>query len=159
MLESVREHLKLENTDRADDGLIAHMRLAKDLDGTLFAELVEALVELLSAQRILELDHRKMLRAKARDLARLDRLAGGYLVADFEIIRVIEAQDIAGVGVYDERAFAGHKLLGIAKLHGAILAQKMRLHIAQIAPRGDPHKGDAVAVAGVHIRLNLEDEP
>jgi hypothetical protein len=43
----------------------------------------------------------------------------------------------------------GHRLAG---------AHELRLHAALQLARADAHEGDAVAVVGVHVRLDLEDE-
>jgi hypothetical protein len=45
-----------------------------------------------------------------------------------------------------------------AERHRLAGAHQLRLHAARQLARADAHEGDAVAVVGVHVRLDLEDE-
>ena len=69
-----------------------------------------------------------------------------------------DAQDVAGEGLVDQGALLGHELHRPGERQGLAGAHVLHLHAAGEPPRADAHEGDAVAVLGIHVRLDLEDE-
>ena len=81
-------------------------------------------------------------------------------VADREQPRVDDADDIAGVRLLDALPAPGR----IAASGGASRTLRFirgvpDFHIARISAAANAQERDAVAVAGIHVGLNLEDEP
>ena len=159
-LEALLEHLELQGAHHAhDDRLHTGAELAEDLDGTLLGELLHALHELLALERIDLRDAREQLgreRGDARELHRLLARADG--VADGEDARVEQAHDVAGVGLVHDGAVVGHHGRARGQLDLAAALHVRGLHATLELARADAHKGDAVAMVLVHVRLNLEDE-
>ncbi len=82
----------------------------------------------------------------------------GQGVADPQAPVVGDADDVAGPGLLGEVALAGEEEHRGLHRHQAPGADVLQFHAALEAARGDPHKGDAVAVLRVDIGLHLEDE-
>ena len=91
------DHVELQRADDADDRLAAAGGDVEHLHQPFFFELPQALVELLVA-RVLQADAAEVLRRKARHVEKPQRRAGVQRVADRELSRVDEADDVAGVG-------------------------------------------------------------
>ncbi len=61
-------------------------------------------------------------------------------------------------GLVDGLAILAEHPSRVGEPHLAARRHVHDLHVALEAPRDDPHEGDAVAVLGIHVRLDLEDE-
>ncbi len=86
------------------------------------------------------------------------RLALGQRVADAELAVVGDADDVAGPGVLGELAVAGEEEHRVRHRHRLAGADVVQLHAALEVARAEPEEGDPVAVLGVHVGLDLEDE-
>jgi hypothetical protein len=93
-----------------------------------------------------------------RDALEAHVVAGGQRVADAEHARVVEADDVAGEGLLDGGALAGHERGGVLEPQHLAQAHVARLHALDEAAGADAQERDAVAVHAVHVRLDLEDE-
>src|SRR6201984_3582710 len=113
---------------------------------------------MLRLHRVLDLDPLQYLRREIRDAGDADRLTLGQGVADAQAPVVGNADDVAGPGLLGEVALAGEEKHRRLHRHQAAGADVLKLHAALKAPRGEPYKGDAVAVLRVDIGLHLEDE-
>ena len=153
------EHLELQHADHADDDLLkADARALEGLDGALLGELHHALDELLALEAVHAGDAREELRRKDRDARVAQLSAGGQRVAQREDARVEQADDVAGVGVFHGLALVGHELLRLLELDRLVGAAVPDGHALGEHARADAHERQPVAVGGVHVRLNLEDE-
>jgi hypothetical protein len=160
VLQPVEENVELKRPDGTHDrGRAGHPMLVEHLNRTLLGEFVEALVELFAAERIGELDPREVLRRKGGNGLEDGRTPRGEGIPDPKAPAVVDPHHIPGPGGLHRLAFLAKKLLG--------LGQPERLPRAHIgdrgsryeAPRADPYEGQAISMLGVHIRLNLENEP
>src|SRR5690606_17442182 len=158
VLESVLEHVELEGAHHAHDGILhAHGELLEELHRALFGELLEPLLHLLALEGILGADHREVLGAEAgHALEGVATLAEG--VADAELPGVEEADDISGPGVLDLGALGGEKLAGLGEAHVLAEPRMPRAHPLGVLATDHAQERDAVAVGGIHVRLDLEDE-
>ena len=87
-----------------------------------------------------------------------DVLALGQRVADAQRAVVGDADHVAGIGLVGGDARAGEEELRRRQAHRLAGAHQLGLHAALQLARADAHEGDAVAVVGVHVGLDLEDE-
>jgi hypothetical protein len=79
-------------------------------------------------------------------------------VADAEVVVADDADDIAGVGFIDGLAVLGEEALGVGEADGFAGARIVDGHVPFEGAGDDADEVDAVAVAGVHVGLDLEDE-
>ena len=82
----------------------------------------------------------------------------GKRVADEQIVVADESHDITGVGIIHRFAIARKKPLRVAKPHAFAAARVEHIHVALKLARNNAHEGHAVAVLGVHVRLDLENK-
>jgi hypothetical protein len=97
-------------------------------------------------------------RREGRHAAEIHLLALGQRVADAQRAVVGDADDVAGPGLLGHLAFLGEEEQRRVDRHllaGPDLAQP---HALGQPPAAQPHEGDAVAVVGVHVGLDLEHE-
>ena len=87
-----------------------------------------------------------------------ERAAGIYRIPDAEIIISRQANDVARVGIVHHLAVVGEKLVGAGQPQLPRRARVMNRHITFKAPTAYAHKGDTIAVAWIHVRLNFEDK-
>ena len=71
---------------------------------------------------------------------------------------VVDADDVAGHRVVAGDALIGHEGDGVGQLHLAAEAHVVHLHAGLVAPGAHAQEGNAVAVARVHVGLDLEHE-
>ena len=167
-LEAVLHDFELQPTDSAEDRIDEELvALAVELDSTFVGELLEALFELLAAERIFQTYAHEMLGRKARDAFKGEGLAVDEGVADAQVAAVPDADDVAGVGLFDRGPLLGHEdhrsidreLLDVfAGFDAGADADLLDGHALFKATAGDPHKGDSITVLGIHVRLDLEHE-
>src|SRR3569833_4725584 len=93
-----------------------------------------------------------------RDAGELEWLALGEGVADLNGALIVQADDVAGIGVLDVLALARHEGDGGGDLDLAAEAHVVELAALGVGAGADAQKGDTVAVRGVHVRLDLEHE-
>ena len=88
----------------------------------------------------------------------LDRLAGRDRVADAKEPGIDQADHVAGIGALDRLALAREEAVRPGHAHLAAQPRVVDGHVLLEDARADAHERDAVAVALVHVRLDLEDE-
>ena len=71
---------------------------------------------------------------------------------------VVDADDVTGDGVFHQYALVGHEGQRVGQFHLAIHAHVLDLHTGAVATRADAEESDAVAMLGIHVGLDLEDE-
>ena len=157
MFESILNHLELQGSHRTDN-LAAVERRGKELCHTLVHELIDPLGELLEFQRIGIFDVTELLGGKRRDTRKFQLLTLGKGVANLEVSRIVQTDDIAREGLVDHRLLLSHKGRRRGELQLLTRAHMQVILIALEAARDDLHKGDAVAVVGVHVGMDLKDE-
>ena len=108
VFEPVLNHFELQRPDRADD-LAAVERGYEQLRHAFVHQLVDALGELLEFQRVSVLDVAELLGGERRDAREFELLALGEGVADLEVARIVQADDVARVGEVDDRFLFGHE--------------------------------------------------
>ncbi len=157
VLQTVLNHLELQRAHRADDPAAVE-RAGEELRHAFVHELVDALGELLELQRIGILDVAELFRRERRYARELQFLALGEGVADLEVAGVVQTHDVARPCRVDHRLLLGHESRGRRELHLLAAAHVQVVAIALERARADLHEGDAVAVVGVHVGVDLEDE-
>ena len=72
---------------------------------------------------------------------------------------VVNTDDVARVRRIHVHAFVCHEGKCVSNLHFAAFTQVLHLHAGGVATGTHAEKSDTVAVARIHVGLNLEDEP
>ena len=72
---------------------------------------------------------------------------------------IVQADDVARIGFPRLHAVGGHEGQCVGHTHFFVEAHVVQAHAALILAGAQAHEGNAIAVARIHIRLNLEDEP
>ena len=157
VFESVLDDFELERPDRADD-LAAVERGYEQLRHAFVHQLVDALGELLEFQRVSVLDVAELLGGERRDAREFELLALGEGVADLEVARIVQADDVARVGEVDDRFLFGHEGRRRGELELLAAAYVQVVMVALERPGADFQEGDAVAVVGIHVGVDLEHE-
>ena len=157
MLQAIGHHVELQRTDRPEDEVVADER-PENLGRTLLAQLVQPLLQGLHAQRVAQHHAPEEFRGEIRNTGEFEVFALGESIADLDRAMVVKTDDVAGVCGIHLLAFARHEGNGIGDLHVTIQPHLVHLHALGVFAGGDAEKSDAVAVLGVHVRLNLEDK-
>ena len=157
MLQTVLDDLELERAHRADD-LAAVERACEQLRHALVHQLVDAFGQLLEFQRVGVLDVAELLGGERRNSGEAELLAFGEGVADLEVPRVVQTHDVARIGEVDHRLFLGHegRRGGEFQLLAAAYVEVVPIPFERAGT--DLQERDAVAVVGVHVGVDLEDE-
>ena len=160
ILQAIGQYLKLQDTHNAHDDLLhTGMVLLEDLDGTLLGNLGDALQELLPLHGI-DLPHPgEVLRCEGRDTLKAELLVGKLQgVADGEDARIKDTDDVSGIGLVHDLPLICHHLGGLGKLHLPAALNVVHLHARIELTGADAHEGHTVAMPGIHVGLDLEDE-
>ena len=115
-------------------------------------------MKLLVAGRVAVSHRDEVLGRERRDRRELDRIVEVQRVADAQVGGVDDADDVAGEGLVEHDAVVAEDLVRVGERERLAAARVRHLHPALEAPRCDAQERDAVAVARVHVRLDLEDE-
>src|SRR5215831_4560612 len=99
-----------------------------------------------------------MLGRKAWQIGKPHGRAGVERVADCELPRVDEADDVAGVGDADRLAVAAKEPIGARRLERLPQPAVGYRHVLRETAGTDADKRDPVPMARIHVRLDLEDE-
>ena len=99
-----------------------------------------------------------MFRLERRDRVEADPRSAGERVADRERPGIRQADDVAGERHVDRFAIVREELHRARQPHVFSGAHVAHRHVALEASRADARERDAVAMARVHVRLDLEDE-
>ena len=151
------DHVELQRPDGAEDQVIVPER-AEELGRAFLAELVEALLQRLHAQRILEHGAAEQLRGEIGDSGEGELLALGERVADVDGAVVVQADDVACPGLVRMLAVCGHERQRIRDADFLSEPHVMKAHSATVGARADAQERDPVAVPGIHVGLDLEHE-
>ena len=84
--------------------------------------------------------------------------AFGQTVADTQLAVVGDADDVAGKGVFRQFAFLCQEHDRRGNFYRFTGTNLIKAHAAFEMPRANTHKGDAVAVFGIHIGLDFENK-
>src|SRR5262249_40804065 len=128
------------------------------LDRSLFAELLQPLLELFVLFQIPVLQRRKVLRREPRNVPEMHGSGAADRVADREEARVRQTNDVAGIRLFYGFPTLSKQLVGPGKSDLLPMSRVDDLHVALELPGADSQEGDAVPMEGVHVRLDLEDE-
>ena len=79
-------------------------------------------------------------------------------IADGKLPGIDEPEDVAGICDLDGFAVAAEKAIRARSPQLLAHAAVGQHHVLFEAPRTHTHERDAIAMARVHVRLNLEDE-
>src|SRR5690606_7596023 len=129
------------------------------LNGSFFAQLGQAGAKLLGTQRVLDFYRLEQFGSKERQSGELKIFALGKDIAQMQQAVVGDADDVAGVGLFDQLTSLGekrHHVIGANLLAGS---GDFQAHAAFEAARTDAYERDAIAVSRIHVRLNLEHDP
>ena len=83
---------------------------------------------------------------------------GGEGVTDAVVVEADQPDDVAGIGIVDGFAFIAKELVRTGQAHLPAGSGMDDRHVALKLARADAGKSDAVAVLGIHVGLDLEDE-
>ena len=157
VFQTVLDHLELQRTHRADD-LAAVEGACEQLRHALVHQLVDALGQLFELQWVGIFDVAELLGGERRNAREAELLALGEGVADLEIARVVQAHDVARVGEVDHRLFLGHEGCRRREFQLFAAAHMQVVLVAFERAGANLQERDAVAVVGVHVGVDLEDE-
>src|SRR5436305_2022229 len=133
-------------------------RRARGAVESLLAELQQGAAEVLRLHRVLRPHLLEQLRREARDAGEAQLLPLGQRVADAQHAVVGDAEDVARPGLLGELAVLRHEQQRVVDGHRLAGADVAHLHAALETAGAEADEGDPVAVLGVHVRLDLEDE-
>src|SRR5690606_35984114 len=125
----------------------------------LLRELEERAAEMLGAHRIERADALQQFRREARNAGEADILTLRQRIADTQIAVVRDTDDIAGPGFLRQFPVLRKEQYGIVDIEGFLAPHMFQLRAAAEMAGDQPHKGNAVAVLGVHIGLDFKDKP
>ena len=152
------ENLKLQLAHRPEDVVVGGVALV-ELHRPFLDQLVDPLVEGLLLHHVLGRNADEEFRSKLRQLFKLNRLlAGEDRIPDLEITGIVETNDVAGHGGFHVLPGVGHELGHVRQPQRLAGPFEGHIHSAVKFPGADPHEGDPVAMLGVHVGLNLENE-
>ena len=151
------EHVKLKRADHADQCRRAVER-AEHLHHALLRHLLQRFLQLLGLHRIAELHAAQNFRREVRHAEKFELLALRERIADTQRAVVGNADDVAGKSLVGHRAILREEKLRRRQCHRLAGAHQLGLHAAAQLARTQPRKGDAVAVIGIHVGLDLEHE-
>ena len=148
-------HFKLQLTNRAQEHRPAHLGF-EHLDGTFFTQLLQAGLQLFGAQRVFQDHGHEHLGGEKRQTGELQGRTVGDGVTELHATVGGEANDVTRIGLVHRFASLAQKChhRGGAQFFAAALY--FQFHARRITARGHAHKGNAVAVVGVHIGLHFE---
>ena len=155
--QAARHHFELQHADGAQYQFAALHRL-EDLYRALFAQLLQALVQLLDFQGITDAHGAEEVWREVRNAGKGQHLAFGKTVADLHVAVVRQADDVARVRFFHLFARGSHEGHHVRHLDLAPQAQMLDLHAALETSRAHAQEGDAVAVRRIHVCLDLENE-
>ena len=157
VLQTILDDLELQRAHRADD-LAAVERRGEELRHAFVHELVDALGQLLELQRVGVLDVAELFGGERRDAREAELFAFGERVADLEVARVVQAHDVARIGEVDDRLLLGHEGRRRREFELLAAAHVQVVFVAFERARTYFEECDAVAVVGIHVGVDLEDE-
>src|SRR2546428_3186433 len=156
--EAADDDVELQRADDADDRFAAPDRHVEHLHQPFFLELLEPLVELLVA-RVLQAHAPEVLRGEARQIEEAYRRAGMQRVADADLSRVHETDDVPGTRDADRLAVAAEEPVCARRPDRFADAAVGHRHVFGEPAGADADERDAIAMARIHVRLDLEHEP
>ena len=156
-LEPVLDDFELQLADRAHQQRVVEHRL-EHLHRAFLAELAQAFLQLLGAQRVAQLRAAEQFGREIRNAFEAEILAFGQRIANLQVAVIVHAENVAGDGIFHQRAFVGHEGDSVGDLHLALEAQVAHLDAGRIAAGTHAQECDAVAVVRVHVGLDLEHE-
>ena len=158
-LEAPLDDFELERTDGGEEGGAGRgVAGVEGLDDAFLQELFETSAIFFGVSSIWIRDVAENLGGETRDLVVADAAVVGERVADAEFAVADKTDDIARPGFVHGLAVAAEKFVrgGKADLFsGALVSDN---HVALEFAGADAEEGDAVAVLGVHVGLDLKDE-
>ena len=157
MGQTVLDHLELQGTDRADD-FAAVERRGEELGDTLVHQLVDTLCQLLELERVGILDVTELFGCEGGNACEFKFFAFGKGVADLEVARIVQADNVARIGEVDHRFLLGHEGGRRGELELLAAADVQVVLVAFEHTGTDLQEGDSVAVVRVHVGVDLEDE-
>ena len=157
ILQTYPQHIELQRADHADERGRAVLR-AEHLHHALLRQLLQRLFQLLGLHRVRQPHAPQDFRREARHADEIDLLALGQRIADPDGAMVGNADDVAGIRLFGQRAVLREEELRRVERDRFAGAHLLDLHAARQLAGAEPRKGDTVAVIGVHIGLDLEHE-
>ena len=115
-------------------------------------------MQMFHPQRIFKPHAAEMLRCEMRNAGELERFFLREGIADFNRAVIMNADDVAGICLFDIGAVLRHKNCGIGERYFLADAVMNNFHAALKLSRTNPHKSDAVAVRRIHIGLDFKDK-
>ena len=152
------DHFKLKLTHCADD-LTPVELVDEHLCHTFIHQLVDTLVELLCLHRVGILDIFEHFGGEGGEPFEVQFFAGSQSVADLEVARVGDADDVAGICLIDDVLFLSHEGCGGSEAHHFAVAHMLVIDVAFEFAGAHLDEGDTAAMVGIHIGVDLKYEP
>ena len=156
-LDAGLEHVELQLADDAHD-MVAADDPAEHLGHALFRQILERAPQLLGLHRIFQPHAAQDFRREVGDADDLEGLALGQRVADAQHAVIGNADDVAGPRLVDDFALAGEEQDRRIDRQDLRRAHLRQLHAATELAAAQAQEGNAVAVVGIHVGLDLEHE-
>ena len=99
-----------------------------------------------------------MFGGETRDSLKLQRAVTAERVTNAQGAAIHDPDHVTGPCLLYGHAIAGHELLRRRQANGLAAALMQHLHVGFKMSRHDAHEGNAVAMPGIHVRLDLEHE-
>ncbi|MPN17758.1 hypothetical protein SDC9_165113 [bioreactor metagenome] len=157
MFQTVGNHVELECANRAKNHVGAGNR-AEQLGRPLLGQLLQAFLQLLDLQRVADTRQAEHFRCEGRNAGKAQVFALGEGLAEADGAVVGDADDVARPRLIGSGAIARHEGNGVVDRQGLAGGHLLDLHAPVEAAGTDAQEGDAVAVLGVHVGLDLEHE-
>ena len=159
MLEPVLNHLQLQLTDGRQDWVsFAFIGVVEDLDGTLFPQFVHPLAEILESGGVWIPQPAENFRAEAGNPFVFHLRPHIQGVADGKHAGIVQADHITWIGVFHHSPILPEQLLRPRQTDRLARPGMLHGHVLLEAAAADPNKGDSVAMARIHVRLQFEHE-
>ncbi len=155
MQQTVLYHLELQLPYGADDFASVEL-IGEQLRHTFVHELTNPFVKLFGFHGVGVLNVFEHFGRERGEALEMDGLAGGERVAYLEVARVGDTDYIAGVCLVDHAFFLGHERRWGGKTHLLVRTDMPVVDIALKFAGAHLYEGDARAMIGVHVGVNLE---
>ena len=95
---------------------------------------------------------------EAGDAFEHEAFAFGEGIANFEVAGIVQAHYIAGVGIFHHFFRLGQEEVGVGEFHLFFEPNVFEVFVAFKLAGANPEEGDAIAVFGVEVGVNFENE-
>ena len=157
MQQTILDDLKLQLTHRTNNLTARHLA-CKELCHTFIRELLQTFGQLLRLHRVGILHIAELLGRETRNAFVVQDLSFSQSVTDFEVTSIIKTHDVAWISLVQDRFLLCHESRGVGELQLTALAHMEVVLVTLETARHHTHKCNTIAMVGVHVGVNLENE-